>query len=708
MNNEFNDDIFIIDCWLDTQEKEKTLIDLINQLRNFNIPILLTGHYPVKPEIQKMVDYYLFDKDNPILLEKDYDKYGVNGRRWTSTGDYTIENDVDFHHDYSIWTTMKNAFNFAKYLGKKYIHFLEYDNLPDVYQYKQTFLETIRKHDAVIYEYNEKSSSNPNLNQYCATYIFSIRTDIGLKIVNTIDSIEEYYSEKPGGWQLEVMFFQTLKSFTKNYVVTKYIQNNNELNIHSAWNRDGILRGGAKFQIYLAGDEYQNLYIHFISGFSSDPADKDYIVEINYKNYNKFYTIKKGEYHLELLGKYKIDEEVIVSYQGIEVFRQKLTENYFDFKRKNNLTHKDKKIQYNFIDGAFIEILENKKNKYKVEFINNLNNNVEYSTIIESNYWTKCFKQYFINWKIKITDLGTNQTTEHFYNPSGKRILIGFESKSLGDTIAWIPYVDEFRKFWNCHVICATFHNEFLKEIYPDLEFVEPGSVVYDLYALYRIGYFFNEDRTGHDENKHPSDPKKIPLQQIATDILGFQFQELRPPIKRITNEKKKMVTIGIHSTSQAKYWNNPTGWQEVTDYLISKGYEVVLLSKEHNGYMGNYHPEGIKINPPGSLKDLVKILQESEMFIGVSSGLSWLSWAAGVPTIIISGFTDKHLEPHNNKLVYRVINEKVCHGCWSHELFDPGNWDWCPRLEKTDRIFECSKQISAQDVIKQIDKIIK
>ena len=55
---QFTDDVFIVDCWTDTVEKENTLIELLNRLKVYNAPIILCGHYPVKSEIQKLVDYY--------------------------------------------------------------------------------------------------------------------------------------------------------------------------------------------------------------------------------------------------------------------------------------------------------------------------------------------------------------------------------------------------------------------------------------------------------------------------------------------------------------------------------------------------------------------------------------------------------------------------------------------------------------------------
>jgi autotransporter strand-loop-strand O-heptosyltransferase len=263
--------------------------------------------------------------------------------------------------------------------------------------------------------------------------------------------------------------------------------------------------------------------------------------------------------------------------------------------------------------------------------------------------------------------------------------------------------VDEFRKKHNAEVICSTFWNQLFKETYKEIQFVEPGSVVNNIYAQYRIGLFKKDKKI--DNDYHPSNPLTQPLTKIASDILGLDYVEIKPQLIKYNSKKRKIVTIAVHSTAQAKYWNNPNGWQEVVDYLKGKDYEVILLSKEEDGYMGNRNPLGVSQHPPGDIKKVIKTLQESEMFIGLSSGLSWLSWACDVPTILISGFTDDDLEPKNG--VYRVINKDVCHGCWSRHEFDPGDWNWCPEHKGTERQFECSKTITSEMVIEQINKII-
>lgn len=706
---QFNDDVFVVDCWPDNKEKENVLIQLLNRLKVFNCPIILCGHYPVTPEIQKLADYYLYDSNNDVLLEKDFEEYGVHSDSWVNFNDYKLTNKIDFHHDYAIWLTMKNAFALVKKLGKKHIHFLEYDNLPDEVQYRQSFMEYIGNYDVVIHEYFEGSTREEN--PYCATYIFSIKTDVALEMISKINSKEEYFKNKPNRWQLEKVFYQTLSDMGARMFVSKYIPNEDELNIFAAWNRNGIVKGGTRIRTNLGVDNGQ-LFIHFISGFHERPADKDYLLEIIYDDYKKFITLKKGEYKLERLGEYIQGKNVNVYHQGMEVFSQELKDDVEEFTRKNNLVRKTKstnrRVNINFIDGPFVEIIENGDNLYRVEFINKKTNKIEYQLNLRSNHWSRCSLKYYVDWLIRIKGIDNDYVHEHHLNLENKRVLIAFESKSLGDTLSFFPYVEKFRVDNNCNVIVSTFNNELFINQYPEIEFVQPGTNVNGIHALYRLGLFFKTHSDGVRKiniEYHPIDPKTVPLSKIPSDTLGLDYVELRPKLPQLGEGKKKVVCIGPHSTAQAKYWNNPTGWQEVVNHLNDKGYEVRLLSREEDGYMGNRNPTGVVQQPRGPLTDVLKTLQESELFIGLGSGLSWLAWSANIPVILISGFSDDYTEPVDG--VSRIINKNVCNSCWNRHDFDPGDWNWCPDHKGTNRQFECSRNISAEQVIKEIDRLI-
>jgi len=283
-----------------------------------------------------------------------------------------------------------------------------------------------------------------------------------------------------------------------------------------------------------------------------------------------------------------------------------------------------------------------------------------------------------------------------------EKVLIVFDSSSLGDNLAWMPYVEEFGKKNNVKVVASTFWNSLFEREYPDIEFIGRGKTVRNILGQYNIGWY-----TPWSAKRNPNNFRAIPLQQTATDILGIDYVELKPRISIPDKPRKirgKYVCIGMHSTAQCKYWNYPNGWQEVVDYLNDKDYKVVHISKEGNGYMGNYHPD-VLIDKTGdySIEDRIIDLKYADMYIGIGSGLSWLSWAVGTPTILISGFSKPFCEPTEG--IERLHVDGVCNGCFNDANieFNKGDWNWCPRGKD----FECSKAITPDMVIDSIDRII-
>lgn len=374
-------------------------------------------------------------------------------------------------------------------------------------------------------------------------------------------------------------------------------------------------------------------------------------------------------------------------------------------KNKNNITQVKNKAFIHFVRGPFVEIKGSVDAQYKVEFIDNKTNRILYETTISNNMWTRCNIQYFVDWKILIYENGKLFHTELF-NAKDKRVYIALDSKALGDSLAWFPYVDEFRKKHGCKVVTSTFMNDMFESKYPDIEFVQPGTNVENLYAMYCVGLFYNDDNSVN-LFKNPIDPKSQTMQKMCSDILGLDYVEVKPKLKerKVKLDNTKQVCIGVFGTAQSKFWNNPTGWQDVVDWLNNKGYTVKLLSKENDDYMGNKYPKGIVRHPNGPLELVMDEMKKSKAFIGIGSGLSWLSWALEVPTVLISGFSYDWAEMQD---CIRISSPKgKCEGCFNRIRLDGGDWNWCPDHKGTDRQFECTKSITSDMVIKELEKFL-
>jgi autotransporter strand-loop-strand O-heptosyltransferase len=339
-----------------------------------------------------------------------------------------------------------------------------------------------------------------------------------------------------------------------------------------------------------------------------------------------------------------------------------------------------------FLDGAKVDTQGAPSDQYKIQFLNQ--GNIIWEDIIGGNMWTKSNIKYFVPWNIKVTRISDNkEILNHKFNLKGKKVYIHLDSKSIGDTIAWFPYVEEFRKKHDCKVVCSTFHNSWFETEYPEIEFIPAGSPVSDVYTTFGVGlfYFPNGDL---DTDKHPQDPLSIPLQQIASDILGLEYKEIKPKLSIPDSPpliEEKYVTLSVHSTAQAKYWNHPKGWEQIIDFLHTQGYKVAIVDKHHSFGGGvsfmNYLPDNADYYYiDGPLSQAFSLISNAEFHVGISSGLSWVAWGVGTPVVLVSSFTKPYLEFTTNCV--RIYNDTPTSGYWNTHKFDPSNWNWYPFKE--------------------------
>ena len=294
------------------------------------------------------------------------------------------------------------------------------------------------------------------------------------------------------------------------------------------------------------------------------------------------------------------------------------------------------------------------------------------------------------------------------------KILIFVESFSIGDTVGALPYIEKFVSLNSddeIHVSINDWLIPFFQEPYSTIQFIgKKPEENYD--KILPLKYLFDK-----------------PLQKGYAEQLGFFDGEYIRPKVLIPNMKRpikgKYITIGVHSTSQMKYWNHPIGrrsqelspnWNELCGMIRKSGYIPVVVEKDEMFGIPP-HRNGMpsscvkKIGNP--LEESMSYIYHSEFFIGLSSGLSWLAHAMGKPVVMISNFTEDWNEFDLNLDDYiRVTNKSKCHGCWNRinkdYSFDSSDWYWCPEHKDTPRQFECHYSITPDYVYKQIEHWLK
>ena len=353
-----------------------------------------------------------------------------------------------------------------------------------------------------------------------------------------------------------------------------------------------------------------------------------------------------------------------------------------------------------FNDGAVVRMLEG-SGQYRVRFL--ADGDCRYENSLTRDRWLKTNQAYLVPWRIEILDRRKRLVLAHDFDLAGKTVRINIDSRSLGDTLAWIPQVQRFAdRHPETRILLSLYFKglDFAK-CYPRLEFIDPEAVREDVYATFDIGFFFD-----CIPQRHPVDPRTVPLGRVAADILGLEYRETRPSLPAPAPPQftsGPYVCIATHSTAACKYWQHDGGWQQVVDHLRKQGLQVLMIQKEKDRLEGVVDRTG---DLP--LQQRISDLAHCEFFIGLGSGLSWLAWALGKPVVLISGFSEPYAEFGMDCI--RIINREVCHGCWNDTAFafDRGDWNWCPRHAGTARQFECSREIQPGSVIDGIDRLIR
>ena len=393
---------------------------------------------------------------------------------------------------------------------------------------------------------------------------------------------------------------------------------------------------------------------------------------------------------------------------------------FYDTSMKNQLieiyestkiNHKDSvesqnSIVFDFNNKSKVEILGEIKKEYSLKFINKQNNKLVYESDISNNMWTQANFAYFIDWNIQIRDKQTNSLVSDFnLDLKNKTVKIVNESPSLGDGVSWVACIDLFQKKHNCIVDYYTPNKDLFEIEYPNINFYNYNHVKDEnYYASYKIGCF-----DPNDNSISPADYRTQNLQQIATNILGLDYEEVKTKIHIKDKDRKlqeKYVCISTASTSGCKHWQHIDGWQKVVDHLNNNGYKVVVIQKEALNYMDLQELKNVIHPQTQSIHEAISWIYNCEFFVGLSSGNSWLAWALDKKVLLISGFTKSFNEFFTP---YRVINESVCNGCWNDikYKFNAGDWNWCPKYKNTKKQFECTTEISFEMVKEKLINII-
>jgi autotransporter strand-loop-strand O-heptosyltransferase len=375
-------------------------------------------------------------------------------------------------------------------------------------------------------------------------------------------------------------------------------------------------------------------------------------------------------------------------------------------------------IRFDFNLGARVVLPNRAQGKWRVRLRDLDTGNVLFESETPGAVVSSA-KRYFVRFGLEVWDLDdaglATPVLAHEYDARDRDVLVQFPIGTLGDTLAWFPYAARFAAVHGCRLTCAMsgLIIPLLRDAYPHIRFVTHEELVEQkleqaAYATYCLGLFFDDA----DNVWQPTDFRLVGLHRTAGYILGVDPAEEAPRLALADDSRpiaEPYVCIAVQSSSGCKMWNNPNGWRELVAFLKAAGYRVVCIDQKPvhgSGLMWTHIPHGVEDETGDRpLTERARWLRHADFFVGLSSGLAWLAWAAGCPVVMISGFT----HPTNEFTTpYRVVNWHACNGCWNDPRvrFDHNDYQWCPRHAGTPRQFECTRLITTEQVKQVIRRV--
>ena len=221
--------LFVIDTYPSTEEQKKLLIECINRLSNVGFDIMIVSHISIPEEIQKMVNYVIYDTDNTFLPGERTPFF------WVSLFD-NIFRVFNSGHSLAITRNMQNAFLMAKSSGYDFFYFLEYDvliNESDI-QKLITLKDTMKNEGKKMIFFEPENFYECGSHVY-ETLLFGGEVEYLLSKFLPPKNIKEWDSLNMG-YTLELAFYEQLSKYSEEFlIVPKHssdLLDNSDINVY--------------------------------------------------------------------------------------------------------------------------------------------------------------------------------------------------------------------------------------------------------------------------------------------------------------------------------------------------------------------------------------------------------------------------------------------------------------------------------------------
>ena len=170
-------EIAIVGSYSNTKEKLRLLEECINECRKNNLDVLVYGRYPIPQSTQKLCDYWIFDKSNPVLEGRLMDFWNINNGKKT----HKLNNDFGFA---AIEQIIKGL-GIVKSFNYESAYWINYDvDMTNFKTFKEIWFEKQNDYESIGYEFYTNYGDIKGINT----------TILAFKINNSYEKLKGYFT----------------------------------------------------------------------------------------------------------------------------------------------------------------------------------------------------------------------------------------------------------------------------------------------------------------------------------------------------------------------------------------------------------------------------------------------------------------------------------------------------------------------------------
>jgi len=321
------DEIVIIGTYPNLKSRVQLTKDTINSLKILGRKIMLVSHYPVDDEIQRMVDFYIYDKHNPLTHHSYYTRF------YRDTDEYYAEINInglkDSNQSLTVLVNMFNAAKAAKQLGYKSFFYTTYDVVlhpDDQSEIDIGFLAI---------------SNNPNLiGSSSKAFLGSLNTPFGKGVqtngmlFNVDFFLETFDDVREASMYNEICRSIGAQNFLEDYLIKKLQTSiDNKIVVLQHYREETLLKksglgvaSNSEYYSIIPVEKNENVYVFYFYTYNVDDRDVEVtIVENGVEIYNnKFKISKTKEFKKEFEYKGSQIDVILKFYDGPDVYKTEI------------------------------------------------------------------------------------------------------------------------------------------------------------------------------------------------------------------------------------------------------------------------------------------------------------------------------------------------------------------------------------------------